>query len=381
MFAFYMINMKQYIYADNAATTKLDTDAFKAMKEFLISDYANPSQPYSFSRRAKNAINEARELVASCIGANPDEVYFTSGGSESDNWAIKGVADRLCKSDNIISSSIEHHAVLNSLVSLEQRIDCKFLIPDKSGIVKPNRLKNLISDSTKLVSIMYGNNELGTIQPINELCEITHAAGAVFHTDAVQAVGHIPINVRNLNVDLMSASAHKFNGPKGIGFLYVKSGTDIVPLINGGSQEHTMRAGTENVASIVGMSVALEKNVKYMQENTAHIKRVENRFLKKLESSQINYIRNGQGNLLPGIINISFPGYSGEALLHRLDLMGICISTGAACNTINTEVSHVLKAIKIPDVNSKGTIRISFGKDNTLNDADVIVDALKKILL
>lgn len=364
------------IYADNAATTKLGAEAFEAMKPYLLNDYSNPSQPYIFSRSSKKAIKEARQTIAECIGAEPDEIYFTSGGTESDNWAIKGIAmhdtDKRC----VITSEFEHHAVLRSCETLEYLgYPVAYLKPNTDGFVAPENLKDIIH-SPVLVSIMYANNEIGTIQPISELADIAHKHGAYFHTDAIQAIGHIPINVKELGVDLLSASAHKFNGPKGIGFLYIKKSVKILPLLNGGSQENGIRGGTENVASIVGMAIALKNNCENMQNNEEHIKAVSDAFISNLK---VEYRLNGNGNKLSGINSISFKVKSGESLLHLLDLRGICVSTGSACDSVNTQISHVLQAINVPEDIAKGTIRVSFSKDNTIEDAIAIAAALNKI--
>lgn len=372
--------MKKLIYADNAATTKLDIDAFEAMKPFLLEDFANPSQPYSFSRSAKKAIKTARNIIADCIGASPEEIYFTSGGTESDNWAIKGVNIYASDKKHIITSLFEHHAILNSCKSIENTTDIIYLKPNEDGIILSDSLQKVMSDNVKLVSIMLGNNEIGTIQPIKKLSEIAHQYGAIFHTDAVQAVGHIPIDVTDLGIDMLSASAHKFNGPKGIGFLYIKKGTKIKPYSDGGAQETSLRAGTENVASIVGMAVALEKNCKNIDNHISHITMLENHLINKLKNNNVNFIRNGNGTTLPGVISLSFNGCDGESILHRLDLMGICVSTGAACDTKTTEISHVLQSMDIPSSYAKGTIRISIGKDNTIDEIDSIADSLIKIL-
>ena len=373
--------MNNFIYADNAATTKLDIDAFEAMKPYLLTEYGNVSQPYSFSRSGKKALKNARETIAKCINANPEEIYFTSGGTESDNWAIKGTARNNANKNAIITSAFEHHAVLNSCKSIEDLgYPVAYISPNKNGIVDIKSLEEIITPDTELVTIMYANNEIGTIQPIKELCEISHNYNAFFHTDAVQAIGHIPIDVKMLGIDMLSASAHKFNGPKGIGFLYIKNGTDIGTYSDGGSQELGMRAGTENIASIVGMSVALDKNYKEMTSNISHIKNVEKHLLERLTNSGIHFVRNGQGDMLPGIISLSFENHDGEAILHRLDLKGICISTGAACDTRKTEISHVLKSISIPESYARGTIRISLGKNNTVDDANLIAEALIKII-
>ena len=381
--------MSRYIYADNAATTKLNMAAFEAMKPFLINDFSNPSQPYSFSRASKKAIKKSREIIANCIGAEPNEIYFTSGGTESDNWAIKRFSSS-ADSKVIITSNIEHHAVLNACESVRNKADINYLCVDEKGRVNDSELESLLLSMNQgscpscrsiLVSVMLANNEIGTIQDIGSLANVAHKYGATFHTDAVQAVGHIDIDVKKLNVDLLSASAHKFNGPKGIGFLYIKKGTLIEPYINGGHQEMGCRAGTENVASIVGMAVALQENCKCIDQNQKHIAQLEQQLIDGLDDFEIDYIRNGSENHLPGNINISIKGASGEALLHRLDLMGICVSTGSACDSVNNQVSHVIKAIKVPEEYAEGTIRISLGRENTPEEVDAISKALARILI
>lgn len=369
------------VYADHAATTKLDIDAFEAMKPFLLNDFGNASQPYSFARTAKAALKSARATIANCINADPEEIYFTSGGTESDNWAIKSTA--LISGDNgtTITSQIEHHAVLHACHAVERIGDHVMYLPvDSQGIVQLDTLSNHLSDSTRLVSIMFANNEIGTVQPIKKLCEITHSKGALFHTDAVQAVGHILIDVKALNIDMLSASAHKFNGPKGIGFLYIKKGTPIFPYIDGGAQEFGMRAGTENVASIVAMAVALEKNCNRMNSVNDYLIRLEHKLLTSLQIAGLDFIRNGSSNRIPGNMSLSFRGSKGEMVLHRLDLMGISVSTGSACDSKNTQLSHVLKAIHIPSEYANGTIRISLGYENTEEEISYIAASLIKIL-
>lgn len=369
------------IYADNAATTKLDVDAFEAMKPFLLEDYSNPSQPYSYSRKSKKALQNSREIIAACINAVPDEIYFTSGGTESDNWVIKGSAFGDCDKRAMITSTFEHHAVLRSCATIEKLgYPVSYLQPTCDGYITSEFLEKSITDKTRLVSVMFANNEIGTIQPIKELCEIANSHGALFHTDAVQAVGHIKIDVRELNVDMLSASAHKFNGPKGVGFLYIKNGVKIVPLLNGGEQESAQRAGTENVAAVVGMAKALENNYKALSENRVHILSLEQQLLNQLDKSGVKYTRNGGKNTLPGLLSLSFEGFSGEAILHRMDLKGICISTGSACDSVNTQISHVLRAIQLDETLAKGTIRISLGKNNTVEDVLKISDMLSSIL-
>lgn len=372
--------MNHFIYADNAATTKLDKDAFNAMLPWFQEEYGNASQPYSFARKSKKALAEARALIAECIGAQSDEIYFTSGGTESDNWAIKGMTETK-KKHHTITTQIEHHAILNACRKLEQfGFQVDYLPVDKQGVVSCENLVKFIKDNTKLISVMMVNNEIGTIEPIKELATVAHDNGILFHTDAVQAVGHIPIDVSDLCVDMLSASAHKFNGPKGIGFLYIKRGTQISSFADGGAQEFHKRAGTENIASIVGMSIALKKNCDEMEKVSKKLLVLDEAFNDVLLKSKIDFIRNGSKNHVPGNINLSICKSNGEMLLHRLDLMGMCISTGSACDSVNTEVSHVIKSIGVPSEYSEGTIRISFGRDNTKEDAIAIAKALVKVL-
>ena len=372
--------MKQFIYADNAATTKLDPVAYEAMLPWLKEEYANASQPYSFSRSAKKALAEARALIAECINAKPEEIFFTSGGTESDNWAIKGSAFADSGHRAIITSQIEHHAVLRSCEAIERLGYPVIYLPvNKDGTVLAETLERNISDNTRLVSVMLANNEIGTIQPIKDLVRIAHKHGALFHTDAVQAVGHIPIDVQDLGVDLLSASAHKFNGPKGIGFLYIRQGTYIVSFMDGGSQENALRAGTENVAAIVGMATALKNNCDHIQENIEHIRELENQLITAMNESGVQYVRNGGDTILPGLMSLSFINQSGETMLHRLDLKGIAISTGAACNGSNNEISHVLQAIDLKEKLALGTIRVSIGKQSRMEDIASIVQTLKNI--
>ena len=373
--------MKQHIYADNAATTKLDKVAFEAMMPWLLEEYGNASQPYSFARKPRKALAEARTTIAECIGAQPEEIYFTSGGTESDNWVIKSTAFSDLDKRAMITSAFEHHAVLHSCAAIERLgYPVIYMRPTDEGYITPNILENYITDRTRLVSVMFVNNEIGSIQPIQELCKTAHAKGAFFHTDAVQAVGHIEINVHELEVDFLSASAHKFNGPKGIGFLYIRKGIELPPYADGGSQESEHRAGTENIASIIGMAAALKGNCGSLDRHQRHILELENTLIAKLNNAGVSYHRNGRGSKLPGLISLSFPGKDGEAILHRMDLMGISISTGSACNSMNIETSHVLQAIRLDDNYARGTIRISLGKYNTQEDVEKIAMALLKIV-
>ena len=373
--------MKRMIYADNAATTQLDIDAFEVMKPYLLNEYGNASQPYSFSRSPKAALREARRTIATCINADPSEIFFTSGGTESDNWAIKGMLDETNHTGAIITSSIEHHAVLRACAAAERMgYPVAYLSPTKEGVITEDELCSVITPNTKLVSVMLSNNELGTIQPVATLAEIAQRNNSFFHTDAVQCVGHIPVDVKKLGVDMLSASAHKFNGPKGVGFLYVRNGTPLGVFMDGGGQEDRRRAGTENVANIVGMAYALKNNVSKLEQNMEHISQLEIRLLSKLKEQGATYVRNGGTNTVPGVMNLSFPGVSGEAILHRLDLLGVMVSTGSACDGDETQISHVLRAIGLEDEMARGTIRVSIGKSNTAYEIDFIAASLNKIL-
>lgn len=382
----HIISMKELIYADNAATTKLDSAAFEAMKDYFFTDYGNASQPYSFGRRAKKALKISREIIAKCINCKTSEVFFTSGGSESDNWVLKCFGNTK-KKRVIITSEIEHHAILNSCESIRDSLnEIFYLRVDKTGLVDKNQLIEILEkyidfDVQILVSVMMANNEIGTIEPIKELAAITHKYGGYFHTDAVQAVGHINIDVRELDVDFLSASSHKFNGPKGIGFLFVKNGSPLSSFIEGGAQENNLRAGTENVASVVGMATALENNCINLLDNQNKLFAIEEELINQLIKVKLDFIRNGNINHLPGIVNLSFKGQDGEMILHRMDLMGALISTGSACDSVNTQVSHVINAINVPLDYRKGTIRISFGKYNSIEDADSIAKMLEQIVL
>ena len=377
--------MKKNIYADNAATTKLDEVAFSAMKDYMLNDYGNASQPYSFARTSKKALHKSREMIADCINSGADEIFYTSGGTESDNWVIKkfGFKDR---KKVIIVSEIEHHAILNSCEEIKDDLHEIVLLPvDKTGIVDSQVLINTLEkyhhlNVQVLVSVMMANNEVGTIEPIKELAAIVHKYGAFFHTDAVQALGHIKVDVRDLDVDFLSASSHKFNGPKGTGFLFIKNGTPIKPFISGGYQEQGNRAGTENVAAIVGMATALQENVCKIEAHQQMLLKLENTLIQKLKEYKLDFMQNGNQNHLPGIVNVSFKGQNGEMILHRMDLMGCCISTGSACDSVNNQISHVIKAIQVPKGYAEGTIRISFGKYNTLDDALDIATMINSII-
>lgn len=370
------------IYADHAATTFLSPAAYAAMQPWLREEYGNPSALYSLAREPRKAIVSARQTIANCIGATPDEIYFTSGGTEADNWALTGVAFHQpgfkCE---IISSCIEHHAILHTCDFLKHMGYGITLLPvDKQGVVDPKLLEKHIKDTTRLVSIMFANNEIGTIQPIRELAEIAHQHGCLFHTDAVQGVGHLPIDVRMLGIDMLSASAHKFNGPKGIGFLYIRGGLSIESFMHGGAQEKGKRAGTENVAGIVGMAEALRDHQEHMAEETEYVKGLAETLLADLRKTDLDFLVNGSGNRIPGSLSISFRGIDGEALMHRLDFKGSEVSTGSACNSMNTVLSHVIRAIAVPEEYAYGTIRVTLGMDNTMDQMRILATQIYDIV-
>ena len=373
----------EIIYADNSATTKLDEDALELMVDLQKNFFANPSSAYKLSRPLKKILKESREKIAACINAEPQEIFFTSGGTESDNWAIKSsVLANLNERPNIITSAVEHKAILNSCAALE-RLGCSVtkLPVNKFGTVNPDDLHEKILPQTKIISVMLANNEVGTIQPIKSLAEIAHTAGKIFHTDAVQAVGHIPVDVKLLGADMLSASAHKFNAPKGTGFLYIREGLKLLPYLDGGTQEFSRRAGTENVPAIAAMAFALEKNCRDMERNSEKISACAKILLDRLRNKNVDFILNGGEIRLPGHLSLSFKNYDGETLLHRLDLKNICVSTGSACNSRQVKISHVLKALAVPKDYIRGTIRITFGKENSYDDAEIIGKNLLEILM
>lgn len=367
------------IYVDNAATTKMDDVVFAGMLPYIKDYYGNASSQHSFGQLTRKVIAQARHEFALALNANDNEIFFTSCGSESDNWAIKGVAQALRhKGNHIITTSIEHPAILNACKTIEKiGLKVTYLPVDKYGMVSPYDVQASLRPNTILISIMYANNEVGTLQPIKEIGLIAKKNKITFHTDAVQAVGHVNIDVIDLNVDLLSASAHKFNGPKGVGILYIKDGTPIVPLVDGGHQEKGQRAGTENVAGIVGAGIAIKNNLTDIERNTSKLKMLSSRTVTKLCSRLPNIKINGhETKRLPGIINISIPKIEGESMMHILDMKGICISTGSACTSGEMSTSHVLQAMSINQEDAKSAIRISFGKYNEPEDVDKIVDAI-----
>ncbi|OQB25821.1 MAG: Cysteine desulfurase [Firmicutes bacterium ADurb.Bin182] len=367
------------IYADNAATTRISDRAFEQMLPFLREQYGNASSQYSHGVKAKRAVEQARKKVAAAIGAEPSEITFTSGGSEANSWVLRSVAEAYRNEPiHIITTAIEHHSVLNACRALEQSgIEVTFLPVDNVGLVSVDDVKKAIKPHTKLASIMLANNEIGTIQPITEIGRLLKSEGVLFHTDAVQAVGHIPVNVNDLQVDFLTASAHKFNGAKGTGILYKRAGIKLLPLLFGGEQECGLRAGTENVAAIVAAGYALEESVAEMAE-TAKRLRIMIEATVDIIKEKIPLVRvNGDAECsLPGIINLGFGGVSGESLMHLLDLKGVCVSTSSACNSGKDEPSHVLLALGLTEQQAKSAIRISYGRHNTINEVDTIVSAV-----
>ncbi len=373
--------MKTLIYADHAATTALSHTAKEAMEPFLQATYGNPSTLYSLARDPRKAVAHSREVIAAAIHADPSEIFFTSGGTEADNWALKGTAFQHERGKSIITSAIEHHAILNSCAALERMGYPVDTLPvDEEGIVKPNALRSTLTDNTVLVSVMLANNEIGTIEPISDLTQIAHQMGVLFHTDAVQAVGHIPVDVKTMQVDMLSASAHKFHGPKGVGFLYVRNGVHIVPLLDGGGQERGMRAGTENVAGVVGMAAALQEHMEHLVQETEYLNELSSRLIDQLKLKGLDFRMNGSHSRIPGSLSLSFKGADGEMLLHRLDLMGTAVATGSACNSKDTVLSHVIQAISVPQEYAYGTIRVTLGTDNTPEQVDRIAQQIASIL-
>ncbi len=371
------------VYLDNSATTKVDDEVLKVMLPYFSQNYGNASSIYSIGRENRKAIEDAREKVAKILNCNSNEVYFTAGGSESDNTAIKGIAyANKNKGNHIITSKIEHPAVLETCKKLEKDgFEVSYISVDENGILNLEELKDSIRPTTILISVMFANNEIGTIQPIKEIGEIAKEKGIYFHTDAVQAVGNIKIDVEKLNIDSLSLSAHKFYGPKGIGALYVRKNVPFVKFIDGGHQERNKRAGTENVAGIVGLGKAIELAYKDLDEHNEKIKKLRDYYVEQVEK-RIPYIKvNGDRNKrLPGNSNISFRFIEGESLLLNLDLKGICASSGSACTSGSLDPSHVLLAIGLPHEIAHGSLRVSIGKYNTKEEIDYVVDSLVEIV-
>ena len=375
--------MTERIYVDNAATTKVAPEVLEAMLPYFTQDYGNPSSIYAEGRKAKSAIEHAREQVAAAIGADPKEIYFTGSGSEADNWAIRSTARALkSKGNHIITSAVEHHAVLHTCKDLEsQGYEVTYLPVDKYGMVSPDDVKSAIKDTTVLISIMLANNERGTIMPIAEIGEIAKAAGIVFHTDAVQAIGNIPVDVNAMNVDMLSLTGHKFHGPKGSGALYVRNGVKLMSFITGGAQERMRRAGTENVPGIVGLGKAIELATANIPEKQKKLTALRDAYIKKvLETIPYSHLNGHPTKRLPGNANISFEFIEGEGMLLCLDMKGISASSGSACTSGSLDPSHVLLAIGLKHEEAHGSLRVSFGEDNTADDVNYIADSLKEIV-
>lgn len=369
------------IYVDNAATTPLKPEVLEKMMPYLTSKFGNPSSIYKSGRDAKIAVNEAREIIAQALGAKESEIYFTGSGSEADNWAIKGSV-QASKGKHIITSAVEHHAVLHSFEYLGRNgYEVTYLPVDSDGLVNPEDLKNAIKPETALISIMTANNEIGTIQPISQLAKIAKEHNIPFHTDAVQAFGHVPLNVDDLGVNMLSVSAHKLGGPKGVGALYIRKGTKIAQFMHGGAQENGKRASTENVAGIVGFSYAVTMAMKNMDKNVAKMITLRDDYIKRVQE-KIPYCRlNGHTTKrLPGNANFSFDFIEGESLLLMLDMKGIEASSGSACTSGSLDPSHVLLAIGLPHETAHGSLRVSFSEDNTMEEVKTIVTELEPIV-
>ena len=375
--------MKKTIYMDNAATTPIKKEVLDKMLPYLTESYGNPSSVYSLGSVSKRAVEDARMKISKVIGSSNREIYFTGGGSEADNWAVKGVAyANKSKGNHIITTKIEHHAILHACEYLEKNgFEVTYLDVDEYGMVKLDELKDSIKANTILISIMFANNEIGTIQPIKEIGAIAKEKGIYFHTDAVQAIGHIDIDINELNIDLLSMSAHKFYGPKGIGALYIRNGVKIDSLIIGGGQERSRRAGTENVPAIVGMGKAIEFAYENMDEHNAKLIHLRDTLIKKIEQNIEEVRLNGHPtNRLPGNVNMCFKYIEGESLLLSLDMEGIAGSSGSACTSGSLEPSHVLLGIGLPHEIAHGSLRLSLGDFNTEEEIDYVVEKLIKIV-
>lgn len=375
--------MSRFLYLDNAATTKTAPEVLEAMLPYFTEKFGNPSSVYQFAAGNKSVIDEQRDLIAATLGAKGKEIYFTAGGSESDNWALKATAEAYAqKGKHIITTKIEHHAVLHSAQYLEkQGYEVTYLDVDEDGKVRLQDLEAAIRPDTILISVMYANNEIGTIQPIREIGAIAHEHGILFHTDAVQAYGHLPIDVDACHIDMLSASGHKLNGPKGIGFLYIRTGVKIRSFIHGGAQERKRRAGTENVPGIVGLGAAVKRAFASMEERTGKEKEMRDYLIGRV-LEEIPYTRlNGHPtDRLPGNTNFSFRFIEGESLLIRLDMKGICGSSGSACTSGSLDPSHVLLAIGLPHEIAHGSLRLTLNEEITREDIDYIVESLKEIV-
>lgn len=375
--------MKKVIYLDNAATTKTAPEVVEAMLPYFTETYGNPSSIYSFAAQNKETITKQREVIADALGAKANEIYFTAGGSESDNWALKATADAYKqKGNHIITTKIEHHAILHTAEYLEQNgFEVTYLDVDENGVVNIEELKAAIRPTTILISVMFANNEIGTIEPIREIGAMAREHGILFHTDAVQAFGQVPINVDELNIDMLSASGHKLNGPKGIGFLYIRKGVKIRSFVHGGGQERKRRAGTENVPGIVGMGAATARAINTMEERTGKEAELRDyligRVLKEIPYTKLN---GHPTKRLPNNANFSFRFIEGESLLIMLDMKGICASSGSACTSGSLDPSHVLLAIGLPHEIAHGSLRLTLSEETTREEIDYVVECLKDIV-
>ena len=372
------------IYLDNAATTRTAPEVVEAMLPYFTEMYGNPSSIYEFAGKSKEGVTKARGQIAAALGAKPEEIYFTAGGSESDNWALKATFEAYkSKGNHIITTKIEHHAILHTCEYLEKERGAKitYLDVDENGIVKLDELEKAITPETILISVMFANNEIGSIQPIKEIGAIAKEHGILFHTDAVQAFGQVPINVDELGIDMLSSSGHKLNGPKGIGFLYIRKGVKIRSFVHGGAQERKRRAGTENVPGIVGYGVAAERAIRTMEDRTAKEIQVRDHFIDRI-LDEIPYAKlNGhRTKRLPNNVNISFQFIEGESMLLMLDNYGVCASSGSACTSGSLDPSHVLLAIGLPHEIAHGSLRMTLSEETTMEDADFVVDKLKEIV-
>jgi len=371
------------IYLDHAATTYVKDEVLEAMMPYFSNVFGNGSSVHAVGREAKKALEQSRKTIAEVIGASPEEIYFTSGGSESNNWAIKGIAfDNMENGKHIITSAIEHHAVLDTCEYLEKfGFDITYLTVDEDGLIDLDELKNAIREDTVLISIMYANNEIGTILPVEEAANIAKEKGVLFHTDAVQAAGQLPLDMANSSIDLLSLSGHKLYAPNGVGALYIRNGVELDNLIHGGAQERTRRAGTENIASIVGFAKAVEISKRDMERETKRITALRDKLidtvLSEIEESKLNGHRTKR---LPNNVNFSFKNVDGEAILINLDLMGICCSTGSACTSACTGPSYVLQALGMEYRWTNGSVRFSLGAKTTEKEIDMVIDALKKTM-
>lgn len=374
---------KRFIYLDHAATTPARPEVVDAMLPYFTENFGNPSGIYTFAQKNKAVITECRETIAKTINAKSNEIYFTAGGTEADNWALKAAAEAYAsKGKHIITTKIEHHAILHTAKFLEANgYEVTYLDVDENGMVKPEQLKQAIRPDTILISVMFANNEIGSIQPIKEIGAIAKENGIIFHTDAVQAYGQLPIDVDEYHIDMLSASGHKLNGPKGVGFLYIRTGLKLRNFIHGGAQERSRRSGTENVTGIVGFAKAAEIAFATMEERTEKEKAMREHLIERI-LNEVPYVRlNGhRTNRLPNNVNISFQFIEGESLLIMLDMAGICASSGSACTSGSLDPSHVLLAIGLPHEIAHGSLRLTVGEENTMEEMDYVVDKVKEIV-